>query len=121
MYNYSLELTYREIDGDSGDTKYREEFLTVLDLKKWEGDKVENSFTKLYAAIEEELRKYNLIEFVKKHSPFPFRLSDSTTLVVLFSFENFHVFHKCLQDFYINGNFTQENVDSLKKSLEKKI
>ena len=41
MYNYSFELTYREIDGDAGDTKYREEFLNVFGLKKWEGEQVE--------------------------------------------------------------------------------
>ena len=121
MYNYSFELTYREIDGDAGDTKYREEFLNVFGLKKWEGEQVEKSFTKLYSVIEEELKRNELIEFTRKHSPFPFRLSDSTTLVVFFSFENFHVFHKCMKNFYENGKFTQDNVRLLKKSLEKKI
>ena len=120
MYNYSLQLTYREIDGDSGDTKYREEFLAAFKLKKWEGDKIEKAFDYIYPIVESELKKHGLIEYAKNNSPFPFGLNDQTTLVLFFSFENFYLFHKCLQDFSKNKSFLSENVKQLKKSLEKK-
>jgi len=120
MYNYSLELTYREIEGAAGDTKYREEFLSVFGLKKWEGANIEKGFDYIYPLIELELRKHALIQFAKENSPFPFGLNDKTTLVLFFSFENFHFFHKCLQDFSNNGSFSTENIEHLKTSLQKK-
>jgi len=119
MYNYSLQLTYREIDGDSGDTKYREEFLAAFKLKKWEGDNIEKAFDYIYPMVEPELKKHGLIEYAKNNSPFPFGLNDKTTLVLFFSFENFYLFHKCLQDFSKNKSFDTENVELLKKSILK--
>ena len=120
MYNYSLKLTYREIDGAAGDTKYREEFLSVFGLKKWEGDNIEKSFDYIYPLIECELKKHGLIKCAQDNSPFPFGLNDKTSLVLFFSFESFHFFHKCLQDFSENGSFSNENVEQLKTSLQKK-
>ena len=120
MYNYSLELTYREIDGDDGDTKYREEFLSVFGLTKWEGDNIEKAFDYMYPIIECELKKHSLIKYAQDNSPFPFGLNDKTSLVLFFSFESFHFFHKCLQDFEKHKSFSSENVKQLKTSLQKK-
>jgi len=120
MYNYSLELTYREIDGANGDTKYREEFLSVFGLTKWEGDKIEESFDYIYPVIECELKKHGLIKYAQNNSPFPFGLNDKTSLVLFFSFDSFFYFHKCLQDFSNNGSFSSANIEQLKKSLQKK-
>ena len=109
----------QEISVDSLDTKYREEFLSAFKLKKWEGDKIEKAFDYIYPIVESELRKHGLIEYVKNNSPFPFGLNDQTTLVLFFSFENFYLFHKCLQDFSKNKSFDTENVELLKKSILK--
>ena len=68
MYNYSFELTYREIDGDAGDTKYREEFLNVFGLKKWEGEQVEKSFEtfKNLNFVDKKGNKLNISEQVRQ-------------------------------------------------------
>ena len=34
MYNYSINLTYLDIDDDKQDTQYRKELLDVFDIKQ---------------------------------------------------------------------------------------
>ena len=33
MYNYSFETTYQVVEGEEGDTKYREEFLKAFNKR----------------------------------------------------------------------------------------
>ena len=81
---------------------------------------IEKAFDYMYPIIECELKKHSLIKYAQDNSPFPFGLNDKTSLVLFFSFESFHFFHKCLQDFSNNGSFSSANIEQLKKSLQKK-
>ena len=43
MYNYSINLTYLDIDDDKQDTQYRKELLDVFDIKQYEHEKVHSN------------------------------------------------------------------------------
>ena len=119
MYNYSFETTYQDIKGDIGDTKYREELLKALQLEKYDDRKIKDKLDKLYEIIKKELLKHDLIKKMQDNSPFPFSLDERNTFILFFSFGFFNYFHKCLQDFFTKGYFTETNVQLIKNSIEK--
>ena len=74
---------------------------------------------KLYEILNKELLKHNLVKQMQDNSPFPFSLDERNTFILFFSFGFFNYFHKCLQDFFIKGHFTQTNIQSIEKSMKK--
>ena len=40
MYNYSINLTYLDIDDDKQDTQYRKELLDVFSIKHYEHETI---------------------------------------------------------------------------------
>ena len=119
MYNYSFETTYQNIKENAADTKYREELLKALQLEKYNDRKIEDTLNNLYKTIEKEPSKYDLIKKMQDNSPFPFSLDERSTFILFFSFGFFNFFHKCLQDFFIKGHFTETNIQLMKNSIEK--
>ena len=43
MYNYSINLTYLDIEDDKQDTQYRKELLDVFDIKQYEHETIMTS------------------------------------------------------------------------------
>lgn len=120
MYNYSFNTTYREIDGDNGDTKYREEILKAFCLTEFDDKSVTKVINYIYNFIYKELQRHNIFQMLKQNSPFPFDLEKKQYLILLFSFDHFDQFHKCLQDFNKIEKISPHNLKLLKDSIRKK-
>ena len=119
MYNYSFDTTYQTIDGDLGDTKYREEMLKAFNMTEYEDEELKRKMDKLYNTIKDECNKHELIKSMKSKNQFPFVLDDNSTLIFFFSFDYFNLFHKCIQDFFKNGHFSDLNIVAFKKLFNK--
>lgn len=93
MYNYSLKLTYRDVDSD---TTYRKELLEVFYIKEYNAE-INNSIDKLYAKHGEFFK--DIVECIKKNDKLAIvrELDDKTCFMFLFSWEYFYETHEVLQ------------------------
>jgi|TARA_B100000795_G_scaffold93235_2_gene68226 hypothetical protein len=98
MYNYLLELTYKDIDSDE---VYRNELLDVFGLSEY-NDEVNKNIDNLYTEHAEffkdviiSIRKHNRLSMVRE-------LDENTAFMFLFSWEYFYETHEVLKA--INSN-----------------
>ena len=49
-----------------------------------------------------------------------YSLNDEMTFILMFSFESFHYFHKCLKELERNNVISDETFDEIIKNLQKK-
>ena len=119
MYNYSFETTYQVVEGEEGDTKYREEFLKAFNMEEYDDKVLTPKLEELYKIVKDECTKNGLIEIMKVKNPFPFDLDDFSILILFFSFGYFQFFHKCIRDFFTKGYFTESSIIALKESFNK--
>lgn len=91
MYNYSINLSYRESD----DTRYRKELLACFYMEEY-GDELINRIGKLYEEVKDYYK--NIITAIKpKHPLSPFKsVEDTDCFMFLFAWEYFYETHQLL-------------------------
>ena len=92
MYNYKLELTYREKD----DTQYRKELLLVFGLTEYT-DKINQYIDALYKDIKEEVKP--VINSLLENDPLTMfsKLDENGCFMILFSWDYFHETHQLIR------------------------
>ena len=121
IYDSSFECEYKNFETD---TKYREEFLRAFRTTEFHEDNIINKQLQLLNIIKKERRFLRLVENAAKHASVilmdPSKDSDCEFgIMMLFSFQFFDEFHKCLS-YYINNNqaITSEFIESFNKILQ---
>jgi len=99
------------------DAVYRQEFLNILNLEEYDDNLVVERMNVIY-------------DFVKDYQPFKecidkaistFIYGDNITgLMILFSYYNMHLTHKCLCEFINHGYMSDTNLENLKKELHQR-
>jgi uncharacterized coiled-coil DUF342 family protein len=116
MYNYSLKLTYRDVDSD---TTYRKELLEVFDIKKYNAE-INNRIDTLHAKHGEFFK--DIVECIKKNDKLSIvrDLDDKTCFMILFSWEYFYETHEILGLINTNVDFAVKKQILLDKILSQK-
>ncbi len=122
MYNYDINLTYYQKDND---TVYRKEILDIFNLKQFDDSIIVKHIEQIYYKYENNTQIQNIIKNIKNNKKFKkFQLfgngtRDVTYFLLLFSFDNFFLIHKCLQDLNKNNKITDKNYDDLCNNIKK--
>jgi hypothetical protein len=120
MYNYELEINY------DTDEEYKKSFLDAFDVK--DIDDAGEKRKELYVTLN-KLDEFNdLFTFTSPPFPCPFieesynENDNEWGMIILFSYDYFKFFHKCIQMYFKNNKITDEltnEINGLKKIIEK--
>jgi len=132
MYNSDFECTYYNYDNklkksiknndkiieenlDLAEEKYRNEFLQVFGVSDICDDSINIMIKKLYERI---ISVEPMIEIFKKLAAIFISEDLEIGLMVGFSYDYFFLVHPCICDYLKNGFISQENLNTLKRSLD---
>ena len=117
MYNYNYNVCYSHIKGDTGDTTYRKHLLGACNLDEWKDDiiTIQNN-------IYHKFKDYdNFKKILKKGKEYgfklPFQLDEQWVISMLFSFDFYETFHKCLKDLSNNNEISNDNFTQMMNLL----
>tara|TARA_Y100000996_G_scaffold167420_1_gene130087 strand:- start:446 stop:802 length:357 start_codon:yes stop_codon:yes gene_type:complete len=113
MYNYSIDLSYREKDND---TIYRKELLNCFGFKEYTDD-INLEIEKIFKKVREHYK--NIITNIKnKNMLGPFsEIDDLTCFTILFSWEYFYENHQILKSILSQDPHLQENITNLTNKI----
>jgi len=117
MYNYNYTVKYKNINGDAGDTKYRKDFCSVFNEKKF-GDILFKKQNDLFEKLSIDKRFIEIFEKGKEFGfGYPIHMDYKTVFTMLFSYNFFESFHKCIQDVFIQKTITDPNFKEIHNLL----
>ena len=102
MYNYSIKITYLDIENEIQDTQYRKEYLSAFNLENYEEETIMDTINDLYHKYKDNKQINGLLQFGKQNNIYSF--NDEMTFILFFSFEKFYYFHKALCQLNNNEN-----------------
>jgi hypothetical protein len=111
-------LIYDNINDDEkefiSDTLYREELLTILDIKEYDELLINKSISELYEKIKDckELKECMRIAssyFVTEDLEFG--------LMILFSYDYMYLTHICISEYLETGKISETNINKLKSVI----
>ena len=106
MYNYSLELSYKNSDND---TIYRKELLEAFRLKEYDFDKITSILdTEIIPIIKNHFDP--IFKALNKYNRFPFSLDEKICCTILLSWEYFYLFHKCIGEIFIEKIYDNNQI-----------
>ena len=111
IYDISFDCEYRKY---SEDTKYREEFLKAFKLQDFDQEKLINNQMILVKQIEHERKFLRLLQKAAQKASLVIMDNSKSSdndfgIMMLFSFEYFDFFHKCLKEYVNNkGTITED-------------
>ena len=120
MYNYSINLTYLDIDDDKQDTQYRKELLDVFSIKHYEHETIMSCIDGVYNKFKQHTQIQNILQELINNSSFPFEIDKKTAFTMLFSFENFYLSHNAFQQMERISNIETNLYHKIIKNLQKK-
>tara|TARA_B000000475_G_scaffold271533_1_gene269598 strand:- start:567 stop:926 length:360 start_codon:yes stop_codon:yes gene_type:complete len=110
MYNYSYDVSYSHIQGDSGDTAYRKAFLGANNTSMWSDTLIKDNQNAIYEKFKDNDEFKSILKKGKEYGfQLPFELDDYYVIIMLFSFNFYETFHKCLKDLFNNNKISEEN------------
>ena len=116
MYNIDFQCNYMSIDNDDErHEQYQKDFLKGFRLNNYESTTISKYISEIFNKVKDNDKLYNLI--IKAYNLTPISMSNTINksvhdyeygVVLLFSYDYFWKFHKLLQKFYQNKDFTEE-------------
>ena len=118
LYDYAYKLTYYNYpDEDMRDDIYRAELLNVFKLEDFHETHPSDKVTEIYNSIKQIESINNLA--TQLAAGYDVMDDPSFGMVIIFGYETFHMIHKVLKDFFEKGTVNEEDIESIKKHLEK--
>ena len=98
MYNYSLEPTYTNLqDPNASNNQYKQDLLEAFSLQNYNHEQIMEEIDILYNKLKDNAQILELLVIIKLKKFLPsFLMKNETCFILLFSFEYFNYFHKCL-------------------------
>ena len=111
MYNYNYNVSYKHLDGNASDTAYRKAFLTVNNATDWSTDTIGSVQDDIYEKFKNNEKFKNILTKAKEiyQKNIPIEMDNPMVLVLLFEYNTFECFHKCLKDLFNNKDISNEN------------
>ena len=117
MYNYNYNVSYLHIKGDIGDTTYRKHLLAACNKDNWEDDiiKIQDD---IYNKFKDNTYFNKILKKGKEYGfQLPFELDEKFVISMLFSFNYYETFHKCLKDLFNNNEISNDNFNKMMNLL----
>jgi hypothetical protein len=92
------------------DVIYRQEFLDIFEMEKYNDETIEVALKNLYEKIKESAM---LKKCIKNAANKFYSEDDKFGLVVLYSFEYMYLTHACVSEYLTTGTVTLENSERL--------
>jgi len=111
MYNYNYDVSYKHLDDNACDAAYQEAFLAVNNVDDWSRDAIGNVQDDIYDKFKDNEQFANILTKAKEkyQKTIPIDMDNQTVLVLLFEYNSFECFHKCLKDLFNNKDISNEN------------
>tara|TARA_Y100000389_G_scaffold126206_1_gene123569 strand:+ start:650 stop:1012 length:363 start_codon:yes stop_codon:yes gene_type:complete len=115
MYNYNYNVSYKHLDGNASDTAYRKAFLTVNNATDWSTDTIGSVQDDIYEKFKNNEKFKNILTKAKEiyQKNIPIEMDNPMVLVLLFEYNTFECFHKCLKDLFNNKDISNENFNEM--------
>lgn len=98
------------------DAIYRQEFLNIFNLEDYDDKFIGERIEMIYNLVKD----YEPFRFCIQKAINSFAFADELVgIMLLFSYQNMYLTHLCISDFIKNGTMSDENLENLKKELDK--
>ena len=109
MYKTDFICTYKLMDEEDQDLMYRIQYLQAFGLETYNNGKIDEIIENIYIDLKDNSKFKQIIE---KH-PHHHESSSPVTLLLLFSFDTFDLFHLCLIDYFGKGEISEKRMGDL--------
>tara|TARA_B100000795_G_scaffold35514_1_gene23430 strand:- start:514 stop:888 length:375 start_codon:yes stop_codon:yes gene_type:complete len=122
-YNFDYKLNYREnfANKDTSDTIYRKDIIAVFNMDfNVEDDffkKLSDKVNDIYKELENHIQIVKILNKIEESINLPFKLKSDVLFLYLFRYDLFFLFHKCLQDFNIYAEISNDNLKLLLENI----
>ena len=118
MYCYDFICTYKMIEDDEefSNQLYQQQLLDAFNLTSYDNNKISTSISVIYNSLSKDSRLIQILELIK--NKFPQLCSDQQdAIAILFTYDYFYLFHRCLIDYYMNAKIDDKYYDSLSNAI----
>jgi len=124
MYQTDFICTYKLMDDEFTDDLYKIQLLQAFNLEKWDDTIITNRSFELYALLMKSDTLFrDIIEKAKKNSDIANiydsvldkdgKDDDKIIFALLFTYDYFDLFHKCICDYMRNGKVSFQTLENL--------
>ncbi len=124
MYQTDFICTYKLMDDEFTDDLYKIQLLQAFNLEKWDDTIITNQSFELYALLMKSDTLFrDIIEKAKKNSDIANiydsvldkdgKDDDKIIFALLFTYDYFDLFHKCICDYMRNGKVSFQTLENL--------
>ena len=124
MYQTDFICTYKLMDEEFTDDLYKIQLLQAFNLEKWDDTIITNRSFELYALLMKSDTLFrDIIEKSKKNSDITNiydsvidkdgKDDDKIIFALLFTYDYFDLFHKCICDYMRNGKVSFQTLENL--------
>ena len=118
MYNYSIQLNYKNLSDDASDTQYRKEVLDVFSMNEYSEDMIKKQDA-LFEQLKDEYSEITKCIMNNDRLALIRNVSENDAFMILFSWDYFYDNHLLLQA--ILGNASKDKIKLMKDKLFLKI
>ena len=114
MYNYSINLNYKNLTDNDSDTQYRKEVLEVFSMKEYNQDIIKKQ-DDLFNELKEEYSQ--IIKCIMDNDRLALirNVSDNDAFMILFSYDYFYDNHNLIRAILTKAD--KKTIDMLKQKL----
>lgn len=114
MYNYSINLNYKNLTDNDSDTQYRKEVLEVFSMKEYNQDIIKKQ-DDLFNELKEEYSQ--IIKCIMNNDRLALirNVSDNDAFMILFSYDYFYDNHNLIRAILTKAD--KKTIDMLKQKL----
>lgn len=126
FYDVKMICTYHDIDDDLQDDLYRVQFLQAFKLSEWNDEIINNKIEKIFNLLidDNNINKninetLNLICESKNYNSLVLLFGDDKLcqFKLLFGFDLFSIFHKCIGHYFSDGSIKEDDIIKLKNKI----
>ena len=114
MYNYSINLKYKNLDEEQSDTQYRKELLDVFSLQEYDEDMIKKQDT-LFEKLKNEYSEITSCIINNDRLALIRNVNENDAFMILFSWDYFYDNHNLISAILTNKD--RKVIDTLKKKL----
>lgn len=114
MYNYSIQLNYKNLSDDASDTQYRKEVLDVFSMNEYSEDMIKKQDA-LFEQLKDEYSEITKCIMNNDRLALIRNVSENDAFMILFSWDYFYDNHNLICAILTNQE--REIIDELKKKL----
>tara|TARA_Y100000768_G_C23977885_1_gene684057 strand:+ start:1642 stop:2010 length:369 start_codon:yes stop_codon:yes gene_type:complete len=122
MYNTNFLCTYKSISHELQEHLYRIQLLQVFDLSEWDDKIISSSMKEIYETLKDNLDIKDILKQLASSEEYQSYITiigdnNEDIFCLLFNFDLFDLFHRCVCDIINNTKIDQNNKHNLLEKL----